>query len=409
MALNKWIMFLGLLALVYFFLAPYFGLGGSLVAVLALTAAVALTLDFIGIRAFPIRFNKKFLMILMVGSWLLVASMAGWGLGKFLPSPAAISAPEQVTDVSCADKVSAEIRGKAATLYLNAWDQESNTPYSSAVDLSTNCWVYKNGNSASDYVRTTSDTSDGTLTGFSVGDTIYIYCGGSSYYVDPLEGLCIDSETPNIDLNAHAIASESNLQMTLYDDTGSSTLTADTGGDCDYTMSQGAGSEDSIYAKLKVNVANKAYHFGGWAVATFYNISKVEPQHEEGVYTKVGTPQHLESVDIVTNSTNSKSITEDYVFYKIDRPILLHEWDSIKEQFVVEADDTNAPVGDCTASPDTLNGFAILAKDVTYSRGADGVVYFDAYTHDASESDVGLDETETSPAGKQTGVLVEVA
>ncbi len=74
---------------------------------------------------------------------------------------------------------------------------------------------------------------------------------------------------------------------------------------------------------------------------------------------------------------------------------------------VVEAHATNDPVDkQGLSASDVLEGFAIIAKDCTYSRGSDGKAYDDFYAHTSAEADVGLDETETSPRGGQIGVQI---
>mgnify|MGYP000215090915 CR=1 FL=1 len=407
MAIARWMWFIILLLAVYFVVAPWVGVTGTL-AVIAFALALALTLDYFKVfRVFPFRLKKNIALILMLGLWGYTAFSAGWlaKLGLQLPT-GAIQAGVKPPAEPGACVVSEELKGKTATITVNAWDMESNTPYSSAVDVNPT-YVFKNGNSAENYVKELSDTSAYSLSGFAVGDTLYAYGGGTSYYADPVEGWCVDSQAPTLSINAHAIASESNMQITGYDDTGSATLSAGTTNEDDYYITMGAGEEQAIYLKLKVNAANKAYQFCAWGVATFYNISSVEPQNVEATYTKIATPEHLESVAIKVNETSpATTITEDYTVYKASSPIMLHEWDSIKEQFVVKSDSSNDPVGNGGTS--SLNGFAIIAKDCAYARGDDGRVYLDLYQHDSAESDVGLDETETSPYGKQVGVVIEV-
>jgi len=413
MAFSRWIWFIILLLATYFVLAPWLGLSGSFWVTIAFALALALTLDYFGIfRVFPFRLKKNIALILLIGLWGFTAYSAGW-LSGFIPgipgqlagqvSP--ITPPTVQPTAGCV--VSEELKGKTSTLDVNAWDLESNTPYSSAVDFGSNCWIYKNGNGPENYIGATTDTSDAEISGFTVGDTIYMYCGGSTYYGEPVEGVCVESQRQPLSINAHTIVGESDMQVTAYDDTGSTTLSAGDTGDADYKMTQGAGGEDAIYIKLKVNVANKAYQVCAWGVAELTNITDVTPQDVESTYTQVFTPTHMESIAIVTNSTTTKTQTKDYTIYKFASPILLHEWDSIKEQFVVEASDTNDPLGFVTGTNDDA-GFAIIAKDCAYARGDDGRAHLDFYQHDTSEGDVGLDETETSPAGKQVGVLIEV-
>lgn len=414
--MNKLIWFGLLLAVVYLFVGAMIGITG-LIPLIALSLAIALTVDYFGIfKIFPFKLNKKFSLILLLLLWGYTAFSAGWltsllsgfnlPTGGVIPVTPYTPGPQGTLD--CAGSVSQSILGLAATPAVNAWDMESNTPYSAAVDFQTYCWIYKNGNNPTDFVTISADTAAATLSSmYSIGDTAYIYCGGTTYYGDPVEGLCINSASRPVNILAHTIVTQTNLQTTGYDSTGAATLSAsadETSGD--YYMTLGAGGTDILYNKLKVNQANSAYNFCGWAVALYYNISSVTPQNEAGAYTKMFTPVHLQGVVIVLNSTGGSTLTKDYVFYKINTPIMLHQWDSVKEQFEVKAHTTNDPIANYVVNK--LNGFAILAKDCTWARGDDGVMHKDFYTHDITEADVGLAETATSPIGKASGMQVEV-
>jgi hypothetical protein len=258
------------------------------------------------------------------------------------------------------------------------------------------------------YKATLTDTSASSFTA-TVGDLVDVYGSGSSYYVEPATNFCVDSERPTLEMKAHAIASESDLDVTLYDDTGSTELSSGTSNCEDYTLTMGADETKVIYAKLKVNAANKAYQVAAVAVAPINDIEDIYPSGASaGLFTKVATPKHMKSVGIIVNqSDSSATITKDYTVYKLNSPVLLHEWDSVTYQFTVEASSTDPAGTACTVSG--CDGFAILFKDATWTRGSDGKMYFDFYTHDSSETDVGLDETDNNPYGKHTGALVRVA
>ena len=406
MTVPKLLMFAAVFLAIYWVLLPVIGFKASTLVSILFTLGIVLVLDYFKILpVFPIPLQKRVKLFLMIG----LIGFSLWSAGYFaslkglFPGTVVTTPPTEKTELKgCV--VSEELKGKTATVYVNAWDLESDQPYSSAVDLTTNCWVYRNGNKPINYVGTTTDTSSGTISGFSVGDTIYIYCGGSSYYVEPVEEFCIDTQTPTVNLNAHKMVSESDLQITAYDDTGSATLSSATY--ADYYITMGAGEKKAIYLKLKVNTANKAFNFGGWAIAKFYNISDVEPQDVEATYEKIGTPNFAEGVNVKVNESAGTTITKDYTIWKASSPILLREWDSIKEQFVIESDSTNDPVGN--EGTTNFNGVAIVALDMQYARGADGKVYLDVYQHDSGEANVGLAEDLTSPYGKTSGVLIEV-
>ena len=404
---KKLVMFFVLFAVVFFFLGAQIGVTGGLWGSALFTLATAGILQsLMKIPIFPFA---------LPASWLLIGSLVlmfvgitsyGWmtgffpGAGLELPPPSAQApgGPCIVTD---------ELRGKTATLDTNAWDMESNTPYSAAVDLTTNCHIYKNGNSGINYVGPTADTDAASLSGFTVGDTAYLYCVGTSYYTDDIEGQCVDSQRQPLTILAHAVLPEANAQITAYDDSGGTVLDAAVDTDfADYNLTIGANEEASIYVKLKNNVANKMYRFCAWGTTTFYNITSVVPGNVESTYTKSFTPVHMSGVAVETNSTGD-TLTSDYVMYKAASPLILSEWDSIKEEFIVTSHTSYDPVDMIGTDGALLNGFAIIAKDCQNSRGSDGKIVMDYYAHNVGEADVGLDETDTSPRGKETGVQVD--
>jgi hypothetical protein len=412
MNVTKIIWFVVLYLAVTFIVAPLLGVTeGLLVAVLAVT--LSFILDYAGvIKATPtgifgLKLKKQWKMILIIAMIGFLSLRLGWvdSFKGLIPS-ASVSGTIGTQQQSGVCEVTDELKGKSATLIPYAWDLESNTPYSSSVDFSTNCWMYANGNGPTDFVVTTTNTNDSTgEEGFTVGDVVYMYCGGTTYYGEALEDICVDEQKKTLNINAHTIVSESNMEITGYDDSGSTALTAGDTGDADYKMTMGADEESAMYVKLKVNVANKAYQVCAWGTAPFYNITSVEPQDVESSYTKVATPEHMSSISIGYNNSGANTINEDYVTYKFSSPILMQEWDAIKEQFVVKSSTSDPASTFATSTPE---GFAILAKDCQYAKGDDGRVHLDFYAHDSGEADVGLAETETSPAGKQTGVLIEV-
>ena len=398
MAIPKKIIFFGVLfAIVYMWLSTQIGIGGGLVGSLAFSLAVAaIAQGLIGLQIFPFAFPKQLLLIggvvLLLVGYTTWGWMAGWIPGAVGPG-AVPSGPCDVTD---------ELRGKASTLDVNAWDMESDTPYSAAVDLTTSCQYYKNGAAAVNYIGPSADTAAEELSGFTVGDRVYYYCGGASYYTDPILGKCITTQREPLTLETHAAVAESNMQIVVYDDTGNTALDAAQSTEFgDYNLTMGAGEEKSIHVKLKNNVADKTYNFCGWAVAKFYNVSKVTPL---GAYTPAVSPLHLDSIDIEINGTTN-TLNSDYLFFKTS-PNLMREWDSIKVQFEVESKSGMDPLDQQGATIAGVNGFAILSKDCQYARGDDGTMTEDFYAHTSAQADVGVAETETSPRGKQTGVQV---
>ena len=405
-----------------------FGITGGLFAtILAITVIVqAMRLTGIGaefVSGIPIigQFNPKVqlyalvigvIALVFIGAIALPASIGAMWSGVSIPTgeitPDITTPVAGVSVLSCIDKARAlnpDNVGKAATIPVNAYDQESNTPYSAAVDINP-VDFYRNGNDAINHVVTTTDTTAYSLTGLNVGDTIYVYGGSATYNLDSIEGMCITTVGFPLSMSGHAIATESDMEAKLYADSGSNNeLSSGTASEDDYTVALGANAEEDFYLKLKVNTANKAFQLGGIATAKFHNITSVEVISSN--FNKIATPKYLEGISVLVNESSSATISEDYTVYKRTTPLMLHEWESIEVKIVVETDPTNDPVD--AGGSTNANNFAIIAVDSAWSRGDAGISELDIYQHDSAEGNVGLVETVASPLGGQVGVMVQVS
>ncbi len=173
-------------------------------------------------------------------------------------------------DVEC--DVTDELRGKDTTISLNAYDQEDNTPVSSgAVDMNPT-FVFMNG----ELITSTTDTSAYTsLAGFSVGDTITFIPANDTYYGD-VQTVCINKQDKAIQLDAHAIAGATDMQMTAFNSDGNP-LSAGTSSEDDYTMALGVNSDELITVKLKVNAEDIAFNLGAFASYPFTDVDEARP------------------------------------------------------------------------------------------------------------------------------------
>lgn len=405
-----------------------FGVTGGLVATIVSITVIVQVMRLVGFGAefvsgIPIigQFNQKMqiyavvigvVLLLFMGAIAVPASISNILGGVEIPmgdvTPVDLAPEAAVSTLSCIEKAKAlnpDNLGKAATITVNGYDQESNTPYSAAIDINPVSF-YRNGNDAVNHVLATSDTSAYSLTGLNVGDTIYTYGGSATYYMDAREGICINVVGFPLELGGHAVAAESDMEAKLYADSGSNNeLSSGTASEDDYTVALGANAEEDFYYKLKVNSANKAFQLGGIATAKFYNITGVDV--ESSNFVKIPTPSYLENVDILVNETASTTISKDYTVFKRTVPLMLHEWESIEVKIIVETDATNDPIDAGGASG--ANNFAIIAVDSAWSRGDSGTSILDIYQHDSAEGNVGLVETVASPLGGQIGVMVQVS
>jgi len=400
--------------LVWAMLFPKLGIATSGIMSLALLGTIIFAVSYVKPEFFGLPFiGKALAKWAAIGCVVLFLFTGGIGMVTSYVTPASVGGipgtayvPPQTTPTITTCQVSDELAGKSATITLNAYDQESDTPYSTAVDVDTYVWRKDSlGNWV--FVGKTTDTSAYSLTGVSVGDYLKFMGADSTsssaaYYLDEKE-VCIDKQSMNIELPAHKWQVESNMQIVLYDDSGSTELSSGTSNQDDYYMTMGANEETTIYAKIKNNAANAAYRLCGVATTTFNDIDKVKPIG----FTAVSTPTKFNNIAVKVNETtgSTTTISSDYIPYKLSAPIMLHEWESQKYQFTVKSSATDPTAASGTAN---LDGFAIQFFDCAAGRGSDGTMYDDFYTHDDSQGDVGLDEGETSPLGKQLGALVEV-
>jgi hypothetical protein len=335
-------------------------------------------------------------LIILAGGLFLGGVISKWLPGGTVASDADVGEQEGVSASTCRDSVAPDIRGKAATIRLSAWDLASNTPYSAPVDFGTSCWLFKNDR----FVNTTIATNGASVTGFSVGDTVSVYCGGTSYYAPTaVENFCIDSETPTVDIDAYTVVATTNLATTAYDDQDTVLDAGAPTDGADYNITLGASEEKVISVKQKVNVADKAYNFGGWAIVKFSNITTAEPVSG---YAAAVTPAFLEAVNVSTGDSGISQF-KDYVPYVRSSPLLLEEWDSIKDDFTIKSGS-----GDPNGGQNTTNfdGVGFVSFDVTWVRGDDGKMYYDFYDHTSAGSNVGITETITSPIGKDNSCLI---
>jgi hypothetical protein len=412
----QWVLVVIGFLLIWKFLLPLVGLSST--ASFWLSAAFTLTVVLMIGRLWPmmripVPFLHKIgwvpLIIILVVILAIGGSFAKWGLpapGAAISTGATPSGAAASTDACKASIGNDAILGKASTLYLNGYDKESNTP-SSVVNLGSIGWIYRNIQDSAGYSSATTATSGTSTTGFAVGDTVYVFGGNTSYYIEPYSG-CVDSESKSVNLNAHALAATTNLQTVCYDSTGAATLTAGVSSLTDYNLTLGSSDSKFIYCELTVNVANKAFVYDGIAVAKFYNISNVVPVSDDlgDTYTAAATPLSFQSqnVQLDASATAGQVINKDYVIYQIQSPKILSQWDTVKVKFKVETT-SNDPRAS-TENTTSFNGFAVVWIDAGPARGDDGKTYLDIYSHDVAQSNKGISETLTSPLGKDNGVLI---
>lgn len=343
-------------------------------------------------------------------------SITGGVLGTTaqLNQPVSMSEVETIESVTvCRTGLSDELLDDKASVMLNAYDVEASAGYGTAVDLSSNCWQYSNGNQPRNFVSVTSDTSDNADTDvWNVGDAVYLYCGGTSYYTEPIEGLCVNSPNFPLVIRSHGFTTAATgVDASAYDDDGNALTAAGNTSTADYDITLGAAETKTFDIKWKQSVSRTSYNFAAIATASFNDIEHVKPIAGQG-FMKVTEPNYLRTIAVSDAvGGGNQSLTYDLYIYDPDgdgqpNPILLSQYEHVRFTFeILSGSDPSAT--DNVFS--TLDAGIVCSIDATYVRGADGKLYLDVHDHavENSEGDVGWAENPNMPIGGYECVVLE--
>jgi len=297
--------------------------------------------------------------------------------------------------------------GDQATLTLNAYDMEAN---SETLISQLPVGVYRILDAEGSLQKLNdidSYNTSTTVTTASVGQQLAFFGGSSTYYMDPIAVYDVSTAVDTIRLDGHAIATESEMSMTVKDEDGN-TLTADDDAEntADYSISLGADEETLITAKLKVGASDNSYQLKAIGVYYENDVDNLEPVGSDWV--KVAMTKEIKDATVTFTNDTSTAFTGDYDAIYVYKPntnevVNLKEWESYEIPLVITAGST-----DPTANTGDFAG--IIALDGAWAEGSDGNMNFDYYKHETAEGvgTVGLDETVTSPQGLQIGFMVEV-
>lgn len=344
------------------------------------------------IRAIPF-VPQRYVTAILILSGIAVFVMGGFAF--FLPGITLASLQGQITPSAgayCIDNP--ELVGKSATLTINAYNMESSSPYSAPVDVNPTYVVSAGG------VELLTDTSSATLQTHSAGERIKFVGGSSSYYLDDKE-VCIDSQNKIVELSAHAVISNSEALITCKDSDGYACSAGTNSSQEDYDITLGANQETTFSLKYKVNTADKTARLYAVAIFSANDIAECAPVSPE--LTLTTTPKFLKDVT-VTDGAGSYGHTRTYTVYTLPQPILLREWESKEFTFRIKAG-SNDPSNSQNFQQQDMCVVCFL--DATKYKGSDGNVYDDFYTHDESQSNVGISESVASPVGAKTCVVIE--
>jgi hypothetical protein len=437
---------IALLAALFFFMPVVFG-GTQMLSAAGLLLTVAIFLSVLKIRPLwlaPLRQpgflkgNTGTVIVLAV----LVLSFGSFGYGwtpaflsgtmvdfssilqgatitgaTVLTAPAADGTEVQMVTSECRAMFTDEQLDETASVNLRTYDLASSSGMTSAVDLTTNCWLYANGNSPDDFRGKSADTEDAATTSiWNLGDTAYVYCGGTSYYTVPAEGVCIDGPTKTIEMDSYAICSAvTDLVISGFDKNGNALTAAGNTSTADYDVTLGASQTEIVSFELLVNSNTETYNLMALAMDTWNDIDSVSPK-DTGLF-KGGrqgyTPDYLDSLAVSSDENsdlgNTANVTLSYEVWYLNEPILMKEWDTVEYSFKVKAGSTDPTASD--ADFDGFDGASVCFLDGTYSRGHDGKMYYDIHDHaeDGSEADVGLANKVDFPVDKDDCVVLEGA
>lgn len=309
-----------------------------------------------------------------------------------------------MTATSCAAGLSDEVRGQAATVYLEGYDQESNTPYSSNGIGNVNYYYQIVDNNGNEGAIKTSKGGE-TISNVAGGNVVRLWekaDNQSTYYMDPVE-VCVDQLKKTIEVDIHAPAAQSNMQVTGYDKTGSAALSAGTkSGQEDYDITIGANGEEPFYLEFTTNAANKAFRLGAVAIRTDNDIDDVTPQ--DGVWTETIVADFLDC-KIANDTAGTYNVTGYEKVYELNTPIMMSEWDDVKYKFTFEAGTTDPTTQNAKWSDD--DHAIICFLDVGWSRSDDGRMNLGYYQDTTSQPDVGVAEDYVYPVGKTTCTVIE--
>ncbi len=276
---------------------------------------------------------------------------------------------------------------------------------SSVVDVNGVAVVGSDGKPVTkEWLNPSNSNTSSTVSSIPEDTVLSFYGGSSAYYLEPLTNHKL-TVGDKINLVGATIQAESSMLITVYDDTGSTALTASTNTTYnDYKITLGEGQEKTVYIKLSNNGADKRFDVKAICTgAEGVNVSSLEIKGTD--WTKAIVPVVVDNAQVTTTLDDSTTTTADYSLcyvYKAgtDESIKLDEWEDTP---LIKAS-VNAKSGKNPAQDVVF--FTVL--DGAWARGSDGKGYFDFYQHDGDEGNVGLTETISSPLGKQLGAIIEL-
>lgn len=362
--------------------------------------------------------------VIILGVWFYMpGAITSFGLpSAALTSPISTAVVQQQVS-SCAAGVSAEQRSQMVTATVNSYDLDAAAGQGTAVDQTTACFYYRNGNKGTNFVSLSSDTADGSVTTvWTPGDTVYGYCGGSSYYTEPIEGQCVDTRGVNLVLNAHAAATAAQLEVGAFDKNFNALTAAGNTTTADFDLTIGASTTDYLTAEWYVDTANKAANVQYVATTTYNDIKDFFPVSavfsHDGVDTPVAIAGIVPTADYLRNvklsnddAASTGNITATYTVYKLASPILLNaRGDTLKVKFQVNSGATDPTATDNVFSTqDMAVGCLFDAQYIKNPQTGDISLNYYNEAIIGSQTDAGVANLPAMPAGADDCFVVSGA
>lgn len=350
----------------------------------------------IGLIAF---FYGAFAIIPAFGPMLTPAAFtaAAAGGGAIMPGTTGAVAPTAAG--LCL--TTAELAGKDSVATILVYNREADSPYSSAIAAGQVDVYYQLDNGP--VVRS---KATNTISG-TVGEKLTIWGAGDNtsnlYYYDTKE-ICLTKQADQVEVSAHNKTKRTSLLIACYDKTGSASCSGGTDtGEEDFDFTLGAGQVEKLYLELTVNNANTAYNLYAIGILTYNDINSMTPQ--DAVWTPALVPKFLKNVKIANSSSGHRYNISDFEnMYTLSAPTMLHEWQSMKYAFTIQAGTTDPT----TSAQGSSSDMAVMCFfDGAYSRSADSTMKFGFYTDDSSQANVGYAEQFTQFIGKYDCVGIE--
>lgn len=263
--------------------------------------------------------------------------------------------------------------------------------------------------------------------GFANNDMFTVVEMDSGYYTaptgraagvekeQPLQQISIGGTTDFTAIyNVHEVAAESDLAIQVRDEFNDE-LTSGTSNQEDYELSLGQAECKTVTVRLKQNGNDKFYDVQGFALKELNDVDSVDI---ESVYqgdttysfSSVERPEHLKDSDIAMNETESLSenVTGYDTVYEFDQTVSLEENDKLFADAEVCAPEDTDPAAVDSGDLTTTDAFVFEWKDADWYGTSDLRAGYGMADDSTSEADVGLDETDYSPLGKEAGVIVEI-